>query len=271
VILCIERAYSNISQDWSDSQDGIVGKPMHDISYFKRFFYRYLGAMYWLIHWTETHKILGLRLSSTIRFFTLLLPVLAWIRQLGNVALIFTLLLFIWIQFSYWRARRTGYYRFVASNTELLAKEHITPLSANKHIPVCATGIFSLKDWESNVVFKPAEYWQVPLGDHAIMVQHQPGYYLYQFISPNLLQNLRKGWLLFGSRPNPAISITFLSTWGPEFSDQDFSLLGKNDNKPIEKIRTIYLSFDNEEFEQAVWQNLIFDARRVRSEGMGSS
>ncbi|UCC52799.1 MAG: hypothetical protein JSV68_02305, partial [Anaerolineaceae bacterium] len=94
---------------------------------------------------------------------------------------------------------------------------------------------------------------------------------LYQFISPNLLQNLRKGWLLFGSRPNPAISITFLSSWGPEFSDQDFSLLGKNDNKPIEKIRTIYLSFDNEEFEQAVWQNLIFDARRVRSEGMGSS
>jgi hypothetical protein len=120
-------------------------------------------------------------------------------------------------------------------------------------------------------MFMPAEYWQVPLGDHAIMVQHLPGRYLYQFISAELLQNLERGWLLFGPNPNPAVSITFLSTWGPEFDDQTFSLLGRSNSKPVEKVRKVYLSFDNEEFEQAVWQNLLFEARRIRSGQMGSS
>ena len=239
---------------------------MHNFSLFKRIFYHYIGAMYWLIYWTETHKFLGLRLSTLIRLFALALPFLAWIQRFGDIALLLSILFFIWIQFSYWRARRTGYYRFVAANNELLATEQIAPLPANKRIPVCATGIFSLKDWEKNVVFVPAEYWQVPLGDHAIMVQHEPGRYLYQFINTTLLQNLSQGWLLFGSRPNPAISITFLSTWGPEFGEQDISLLRKNSNKPVEKVRTIFLSFDDEAFEEAVWHNLLFDARRVRSQ-----
>jgi hypothetical protein len=244
---------------------------MHNVSFYKRLYYRYLGAMYWSIYWTVTRNILGLRVSTIIKLFAWLLPILAWIRRWDDIALIFTLLSFLWIQFSYWRAKRTGYYRFVGDASGLMATDQITPLPTNKRIPVCATGIFSLKEWERNVVFMPAEYWQVPLGDHALMVQHRLGRYLYQFISADLLQNLERGWLLFGSNPNPAVSITFLSIWGPEFDDQAISLLGRSNNKPVEKVRTIYLSFDNEEFEQAVWHNLLFDARRIRSEQMGSS
>lgn len=239
---------------------------MQNASSLKRIYFSYLGIMYWLIHWTDTHKVLGLRVSTVIKIVALLLPLVVWIRRWDRTAIILALLIFLWIQFSYWRTRRTGYYRFVADGSELLSTGQIIPLPTNKHIPVCASGIFSLKSWERNVVFRPAEYWQVPLGDHAIMVQHQPGRYLYQFISGNLLQDLKKGWLLFGSQPSPALSVTFLSSWGPEFSDHEFSLLGKDSNKPIEKIRTVYLSFDSEEYEQAVWQNLLFDARRVRSE-----
>ncbi len=237
---------------------------MENINFAKRIFYRYLGAMYSLIHWTDTHKVLGLRASSLIRLFSATLPILAWIQRWNRVGLILALLFFFWIQFSYWRGRRSGYYRFIAENVELLSTSKSTPLQTNKHIPVCATGIFSLKDWESNVIFRPAEYWQVALGDHAFMVQHEPGRYLYQFISAKLMQDLQKGWLLFGSQPSPALAITFLSTWGPEFSDDNFSLLGKD--KPVEKLRTIYLSFDNKEHEEAVWNNLLFDARRVRTE-----
>jgi hypothetical protein len=244
---------------------------MPNISTYKRFFYRYLGTMYWLIYWTETHRILGPRLSTIIRLLAWLPPLLAWIRHWGDVAFIFSLIFLLWIQFSYWRAKRTGYYRFVGDGSELLTTDQITPLPTNRRIPVYATGIFSLKEWERNVMFMPAEYWQVPLGDHALMVQHQPGRYLYQFISAELLQNLERGWLLFGPTPNPALSITFLSTWGPEFDDQTFSLLGRSNSKPVEKVRTIYLSFDNEEFEQAVWQNLLSEARRIRSEQMASS
>ncbi len=239
---------------------------MENISLPKRIFYRYLGAMYWLIHWTDTRRVLGIRASSLIRLFSLALPILAWIQRWNRTGLILALLFFLWIQFSYWRGRRAGYYRFVGKDVDLLSSGEINPLQTNKHIPVCATGIFSLKNWESNVVFRPAEYWQVPMGDHAIMVQHEPGRYLYQFISVKLMQNLRRGWLLFGSQPSPALSISFLSTWGPEFSDENFSLLGRDQDKPVEKLRTIYLSFENEAYEDAVWHNLLFDARRVRSE-----
>ena len=231
----------------------------------KRLYYRYLGVMYRLIHWTDTHTVLGLRASSSIRLLSLALPILMWVQGWTGTGLIITLLLFLWIQFSYWRGRRTGYYRFVAEDMELLSSSEIKPLQKNRHVPVCATGIFSLKDWESNVVFRPAEYWQVPLGDHAVMVEQAQGRYLYQFIGAKLMQDLRKGWLLFGSQPSPALSITFLSSWGPEFSDEEFSLSGKNKNKAAEKQRTIYLSFETEEHEKAVWQNLLFDARRVRS------
>lgn len=139
----------------------------------------------------------------------------------------------------------------------------LTPLPKKEHVAVCASGTFSLRDWEKNVVLRPAEYWQVPLGDHAIMVEHEPGRYLYQFFSAETMQELNTGWLLYGSHPRPAISVTFLSSWGPEFNEDTVSLL--RSTRP-NKARTIYLSFANDEQENAVWQNLIFDARRVRSE-----
>jgi hypothetical protein len=222
--------------------------------------------MYWLIHWTDTRKLLGIRISSLIRLFSLALPILGWIQNWNRTALALALIIFLWIQFSYWRGRRTGYYRFVGEDTTLLATTNIDPLQPDKHIAVCATGVFSLKDWEKNVVFRPARYWQVPLGDHSVMVEHEPGRYLYQFVSAKLMQDLKKGWLLFGLQPSPALSISFLSSWGPEFSEENFSLRPKNKGKPSEKLRTIYLSFDDEDSEEAVWQNLLYDARRVRSQ-----
>jgi hypothetical protein len=222
--------------------------------------------MYWLIHWTDTRKLLGIRFSSLIRLFSLVLPILGWVQNWNRTSLALALIIFLWIQFSYWRGRRSGYYRFVGEHTTLLATTNIDPLQPDKHIAICATGVFSLKDWEKNVVFRPARYWQVPLGDHAVMVEHEPGRYLYQFVSAKLMQDLKKGWLLFGLQPSPALSISFLSSWGPEFSEENFSLRPKNKGKPSEKLRTIYLSFDDEDSEEAVWQNLLYDARRVRSQ-----
>jgi len=238
---------------------------MENISLPKRLFYRYLGVMYWLIHWTDVQKVLEVRLGTVIRWFSLAVPILGWIQGWHLAGMILALLFILWIQFSYWRGRRSGYFRFVGETADPFSSAEITPMQKNKHIPVCATGIFSLKDWEENVVFRPAEYWQVPLGDHAIKVEHAPGRFLYQFISADLMQDMQKGWLLFGSRPNRAISVTFLSIWGPEFSDENFSLGGNSRKKAMEKVRKIYLSFEEDEHEVSVWNNLLFDARRVRS------
>ncbi len=239
---------------------------MEHVNLPKRLYYRYLGTMYWLIHWTDTHRVLGIKASSSIRLLSLLPLLLAWVQGWNRAGVILALLFFLWVQFSYWRGRRNGYYRFIRADVELLSTNEITPLPKNQQVAVTATGIFSLKDWESNVVLKPAAYWQVPLGDHALMVQHEPGRFLYQFFNAESLQHMQKGWLLFGARLSPALSISFLSSWGPEFSDDEFSLRGNSKKRAAEKVRNIYLSFENEEQEEAVWNNLLFDARRVRLE-----
>jgi hypothetical protein len=238
---------------------------MQNKSIIKRLVYNYLGIMLWVIHWTDTHKILGVLVSNLIRLFALLLPVGILTAGWGRNFAIIGILIFLWIHISYWRARRTGYYHFVADDVELMAAENPVPLPMKKHIKVSASGIFSVKDWEKNAVLKPAEYWQAPLGDHAVMVEHEPGRYLYQFFNATTMQELKIGWLLFGTRPRPALAVTFLSSWGPEFNDENVSLLRRNNNNGPQKIRTIYLSFTSKEQELAVWHNLIFDARRVRS------
>jgi len=238
---------------------------MQNISFLKRAIYNYLGIMLWFIHRSDTQRILGLRISSLIKVSTLMLPVALWIARWEREVVVLAILIFLWIQLSYWRAHRTGYYRFVAADTELMATEELTPLPKKKHVILCASGTFSLKDWEKNLVLRPAQYWQVPLGDHAIMVEHEPGRYLYQFFNAVTMQELRCGWLLYGSRPRPAIAVTFLSSWGPEFNEDNVSFLRKDNNSPPKKIRTVYMSFESNEQEQAVWHNLVFDARRVRS------
>ncbi len=238
---------------------------MQNVSFFKRTIYYYLGVMLRIIHWTDTHKILGIRLSSLIRLISLLLPIAIWIGQWDRMFIIIGVVIFLWVQVTYWRARKMGYYRFVADSSDIMASGEVAPLRKKNHIDVFASGTFSLKDWEKNVVLKPAQYWQVPLGDHAVMVEHEPGRYLYQFFSANTMQEIKCGWLLYGSHPRPALSVSFFSSWGPEFNDDTVSLLRRNNNSSPRKSRVIYLSFESDDQEKAVWQNLIFDARRVRS------
>ncbi len=240
---------------------------MQNFSLPKRLIYKYQGLMLGLIHWTEMNKVLGIKISSFIRWLFFFLPIFLWIRGWGIAFIILGILIFLWVQISYWRARRLGYYRFVSDKNQIMAAENIEPLPKRKHIKVSASGTFSVKDWEKKVVLRPAEYWQVPLGDHGIMVEHQPDRYLYQFFNAETMQELQRGWLLYGFTPRPALAVSFISTWGPEFSDDNISLLRRNNQNPPQKIRTIYLSFADEEQERAVRQNMIYDARQVRSIG----
>lgn len=239
---------------------------MHDQPLPKRIYYRYLGYLYWFTHYTTTHRLLGIRLSSIIKLLAIFLALAAWRFNWGDIPLALALLLTVWIYIAYWRAKRCGYYRFVADRSLQTSAGDHKRLAPYQRIACLATGIFSLQEWEENVLFCPADYWQVPRGDHALMVEHQPRKYLYQFFSVAKIIELQRGWLLYGARPNPALSINYLSIWGPEFSKIHFSIFGAEVQSSGPKSRTIYLSFTNDEAEQIVCQNIAGDFQRFKSE-----
>ncbi len=242
---------------------------MHDLPLPQRVYYRYLGALYWFTHYTDTHRLLGIRLSTFIKLLAVFLALAAWRFNWGNLPLALALLLILWIYIAYWRARRRGYFRFVADRSLRTGDDDYEKLAPYQRFACQATGVFSLQEWEKSVLFCPAAYWQAPQGDHALMVEHQPRKYLYQFFNVAKVHHLQRGWLLYGAHPRPALSINFLSIWGPEFSKVHFSIFGSEIQSSGPKVRTIYLSFAEDEAEQRICQNIAGDLRRFQSEEQG--
>jgi len=183
-----------------------------------------------------------------------------WPRPAFALAIAFLLLIYLF----YWWAKRSGYKKFVATESSLASSsDDSTPaLSANSKTTMRATGLFGTAHWETKLLLRPATYWQVPLGEHVVMVEYEPGKFVYQFFSATGLQNIQQGVLLNGRFPHPAIAITYLSTWTPS-SDLQFQM----PNAPLPektKSRTIYFTFDNVEDEKLVWNNIVRDARQAR-------
>jgi hypothetical protein len=140
-------------------------------------------------------------------------------------------------------------------------------MPANQKVRFKATGIFSVKDMDDFVWLRPADYWQVPLGEHVMMVQ-MPGNlgYRYQFFNPRTLQRVQRGWLLFGKEPKQSLAITLLSEVGEAFADQQnqFQFSFGREKERIGVKRTVYLSFDDETDETLVWHNIVRSARDFR-------
>ena len=239
---------------------------MHDLPLPKRIYYNYLGYLYWITHYTSTNGILGMRFSTMVKLLAIILVLAAWFYKWGNPALFITLLLLIWVYFSYWRAGRSGYLHFVSGKPAKVGKQQYDKIATYRRVGCSASGLFSLHSWEKNVLFCPANYWQVPRGDHALMVEHSPHKYLYQFFDVALMQELQRGWLLYGSHPRPALSISYLSIWGPEFSEVQYSIFGSERKAVDPRQRTIYLSFPSDEAEEIICQNILNDVQRTRNE-----
>ncbi|MCZ7673623.1 MAG: hypothetical protein M5U34_44150 [Chloroflexi bacterium] len=136
-----------------------------------------------------------------------------------------TAVLLIWVYFSYWRAKRAGYSHFVADDGPLSFPDKAQPnLPPNQKVKTWATGVFSVSDQDDFMLLRPAEYWQVPLGEHIIMVQQRKTKkYRYQFFNASTLQQVQKGWLLFGAHPRETLAVTLLSEFGPDFESQQVS------------------------------------------------
>jgi hypothetical protein len=99
------------------------------------------------------------------------------------------------------------------------------------------------------------------------MVEHYHHKYLYQFFNVTRIKDMQKGWLLYGSHPSPALSISFLSIWGPEFAKDLFNIF-RTEPKAVEPIlRTIYLSFSSLNEEETICQNIMRDIQQYNTKG----
>jgi len=236
---------------------------MHNFPLHKRFYYRYLGLVYGFTHWTNRLRLLGFRLSSLVKLAAFIPLFWFWRKNSGDWAIGLGLALGLAVLWLYWRARRVGYMKFVGGETAV-PPDDLNPLPPNQRIALTASGVFGVSNQEERHLLVPAEHWRTPLGDHTVMIQPQPGRFLYQFFNGTTLQTIQKGFLIHGLTFHKVLALTFLSSWGEEQLSlrglvQSEDAIGKNG-----KQRTIYLRFENADVERAVWHTIVHDAREKR-------
>lgn len=211
-----------------------------NLSWGRRLFYRYLGLAYAVTFWTSHKSFLGASLQGWIKFLALMLLLGSLLFRWGVWEIGGTAVFLVWLHFSYWRAKKAGYSKFIPDETGQFPPG--VGLSPYQRTAVWATGVYHVTEFSKFVLLCPAEYWQVPLGQHVVMVQHRRQRYIYQFFHWRTLRQVQKGWLIFGSRPLDTLAVTFESAW-------------VEDGKEPE-IRTIYLSFADVEGQTAVWNTI---------------
>lgn len=239
---------------------------MDNLPFFQKSLYTYLSRMYLLTYASQRRSFLGITLVNWAKYLPLVLLLVGWMRHWPWWALVLLAFLAVWIHGSYWAAKRAGYIRFLPDEAATLpAESAIPPLQIDEHISLRATGHFSVQDLESYLLLSPAQYWQVAMGDHIVMVEHEPGRFLYQFFGATNLLDVQPGWLLFGTQPKRSLAVTFHVHWGPGIVEQSVLYYIKEDAPPP-KIppRTIYLTVGSEEAEQQIWQAIVLSARAAR-------
>jgi hypothetical protein len=200
-----------------------------------------------------------------VLWIPVLILLYGWLRNWSITLLAVLLFAIVIINYSLWRAGRRNFNRFVPSGASLPGEGADESFPPNQKVSVLATGPFSVSGRESNLLLRPAEYWYVPLGDHVVMVEETPGKYLYQFFNGQSLQEVRSGWLLYGSQPHQTLAVTFLARWGPEFArfGPEGEVANDGDSPPSRQV-TVYLSIASDITLRSVWQTIVNDARQVR-------
>jgi hypothetical protein len=232
---------------------------MANLTPFELFRIRLAGMLFATTYYSAHRSFLGARISSWIKWALFIFTFVVWITRQPPYLFILGAGAFIAVQFFYWYVKRQGYIRFLPKGKQPGHYGGELPAD-NKKIKVRATGVFSVSHHEAYVLQRPAEYWRVPVGDHAIMVQHEPGRFLYQFVQSGSLTSVVAGYLIFGRRPHEALAINFLTTRGPEFAKfTPKQFMSGANHTPAKLERTIYLTFDSAEVRHQVRQNLLRD------------
>jgi hypothetical protein len=216
------------------------------------------------LYTTSRRRFLGFTLAGWFKFLSLVLVLAAWLLRWPTIWLLVALGLAFGLRLLYWRAKRKGFITFVPVPKQQIRSD-ARPLADNHKVAVRATGLFSVSDREAYLLQHLAEYWRVPVGDHAIMVQQVPGRFLYQFVQSGALRHVEPGLLVYGRQPERALAVTFLTTWGPK-SPERLTLYNVNSsNHTQERLeQQVFLTFDNDDDLHSVWNNLLRDRAPVR-------
>ena len=238
---------------------------MEALSPVHRLTYAYLSRMYALTYALSRRSLLGIRLATWLRWLPIVVLLIGWLMDWPSPLMIALLLFIVWTNYSLWRARRDNYNRFVPATSALAPLSGQPALPPNQRLAVLATGLFSVSGRENRLLLRPAHYWRVPLGDHVIMAEEEPGKYLYQFFDAQSLQELREGLLLFGSQPTATLAVSFLARWGPEYTRFGQVYETGPHEGPAAKRVTVYLSAEDETTRRLIREAIVSDARGART------
>ena len=246
---------------------GYTSKYMDNFSFFTRMYYAYLGRALAAAFYSQYRQFLWMSIRSWIQWGAFGLFVAALGLRWGQTAVLLTLLLFLWIQFSYWRAGRMGYNKFVVDKTAVMPEGDLTMIPPGEKIAIHASGTFAVSHRDNTVFMRPAEYWYAPLGDHIVMVHENSSNYLYQFFSPVTLQQIQKGWILFGKSPLNSLALTIDDVWIDDSAGASLRYYvgaGDGSTKRKQKSRTIYFTFEDEPSLVRVWESIVACMRQAR-------
>jgi hypothetical protein len=210
------------------------------------------------IYRTQQQKFLGLTVSGWLKNLPLLLLFIGLWQGWPAAVLILLLAAAVLIRYFYWLIKRQGYVTF-KPDPQVSAPAAVEPLANNQKMNVCVTGILSVNDREAYLIEQPGEYWRVPMGEHVIMVQEKPGWFLYQFMQGETLQAIRPGLFHFGSEPRQALAVDYFGQWGPEFAQYENLYYVPGDGKGPRRRRTLYFTFDSDQDRLVVWNTLLQD------------
>ena len=220
-----------------------------------------IGPMYALLYWTVKNKFIEFSIAGWLKNLSFFSAIIALLFGWGLGVILLFVGLTIGLRILYWIAKKNGYIRFKPSG-DIKANSDGKKIIADKKMQINATGKFSVKNLETYVVRQQAEFWRVPMGDHAIMIRQRTNRYLYQFIRADLVESVVAGTLYHGRQPESALKITYQATWGPETEDVSFMFYAPSESSNPKKMRRrLYLSIDDENLLHGIWYSLTTDGQ----------
>jgi hypothetical protein len=216
-----------------------------------------------LAYRSNHQTFLGITLARWIKTVTLVPILVTLVQGYGIFATVLAVSLFLWVRIVYWRARLNGYIQFVPDSGGVDTGDQPPPLAADQRVRSWATGTFRVNGEGEYLMLRPAEYWQVPLGDHIIMARVGKDRFKYRILEPESVRELRLGSLLFSTRLRHSLAVTFIELQMDDPSAQFvFTATSRRDMAPGRE-QTMYLTFENELHQRTVWHNLTRNMRGV--------